>query len=76
MVCLNCLPLYLRLPLPLQTENDFEFDPLDDTKVWPEDRFPLQPVGRMTLDTTLDNFFTEAEQAAFSPAAMPPGGWV
>lgn len=23
-------------------ENKFEFDPLDDTKIWPEDRFPLQ----------------------------------
>ena len=26
---------------------ELDFDPLDDTKVWPEDEFPLQPVGRM-----------------------------
>lgn len=23
-------------------ENKFDFDPLDDTKIWPEDMFPLQ----------------------------------
>lgn len=28
-------------------EHKFDFDPLDVTKVWPEDVFPLQPVGRM-----------------------------
>jgi catalase len=28
-------------------EDRFDFDPLDVTKVWPEDIFPLQPVGRM-----------------------------
>ena len=25
----------------------FDFDPLDVTKTWPENMFPLQPVGRM-----------------------------
>ena len=24
---------------------ELDFDPLDDTKVWPENEFPLQPVG-------------------------------
>jgi catalase len=28
-------------------EHRFDFDPLDVTKTWPEDLFPLQPVGRM-----------------------------
>jgi catalase len=28
-------------------EGRFDFDPLDVTKTWPEDLFPLQPVGRM-----------------------------
>ena len=29
---------------------ELDFDPLDDTKVWPEDQFPLRPVGRMVLN--------------------------
>jgi len=26
------------------TENDYDFDPLDATKTWPEDQFPLREV--------------------------------
>lgn len=33
-----------------QKADSYEFDPLDVTKTWPEDRFPLQPVGRMVLN--------------------------
>ncbi len=29
---------------------ELDFDPLDDTKRWPEDKFPLLPVGRLVLD--------------------------
>lgn len=35
---------------PPQKAGSYEFDPLDVTKTWPEDRFPLQPVGRMVLN--------------------------
>ena len=28
---------------------ELDFDPLDDTKLWPEDQFPWLPVGRMVL---------------------------
>ena len=42
-------------------EDSFDFDPLDVTKIWPEDRFPLQPVGRMVLNKNPDNFFNENE---------------
>ena len=35
----------------------FDVDPLDDTKTWPEDIFPLQPVGRMMFNKSPDNFF-------------------
>lgn len=55
------------------TENDYEFDPLDATKTWPEDRFPRRPVGRMVLDKNVDNQFLENEQIAFSPAVIVPG---
>ena len=41
---------------------ELDFDPLDDTKVWPEERFPLRPVGRMVLNRTASNFFAESEQ--------------
>lgn len=54
-------------------EDKFEFDPLDVTKIWPEDQFPLQPVGRMVLNKNPDNFFNENEQTAFCPALVVPG---
>jgi catalase len=54
-------------------EDKFNFDPLDVTKIWPEDLFPLQPVGRMVLNKNPDNFFLENEQLAFCPALIVPG---
>ena len=54
-------------------EDKYDFDPLDDTKIWPEDIFPLQPVGRMVLNKNPDNFFNENEQVAFCPALIVPG---
>jgi catalase len=49
------------------------FDPLDAAKTWPEDKFPLMPVGMMVLDHNPENYFAEVEQAAFCPAAIVPG---
>jgi catalase len=49
------------------------FDPLDPTKTWPEDKFPLMPVGKMVLDRNPENYFAEVEQAAFSPSSIVPG---
>ncbi len=49
------------------------FDPLDPTKIWPEDLIPLLPVGLMTLNKNPEDFFVEVEQAAFSPASLVPG---
>lgn len=54
-------------------EETLEFDPLDATKTWPEDRYPLMPVGKMVLDRNPDNHFAEIEQAAFCPASLVPG---
>jgi len=50
-----------------------DFDPLDVTKTWPEDKFPLIPVGRMVLNRNPENFFAETEQVAFCPASIVPG---
>ncbi len=52
---------------------ELSFDPLDDTVLWPYDRFPLRPIGRMVLDKNVDNFFAEAEQAAFGTGVTVDG---
>jgi catalase len=52
---------------------ELDFDPLDDTKRWPEDKFPLLPVGRMVLDRNPDNFFAETEQSAFGTGVLVDG---
>jgi catalase len=49
------------------------FDPLDPTKTWPEEKFPLMPVGKMVLNRNPENYFAEVEQAAFCPASVVPG---
>ncbi|OGD45621.1 catalase [Candidatus Bathyarchaeota archaeon RBG_16_48_13] len=54
-------------------ELKLDFDPLDATKTWPEDKYPLMPVGKMVLDRNPENFFAETEQAAFSPGSIVPG---
>ncbi|GGA86674.1 catalase [Ornithinibacillus halotolerans] len=56
-----------------EDEFKYEFDVLDDTKHWPEEVIPVQPVGKMTLDRLVDNFFAEEEQSAFDPANLVPG---
>ena len=53
--------------------NDFDFNPLDTTKTWPEDLIPSRKVGELTLNRTPDNFFQETEQSAFAPSNMIPG---
>jgi catalase len=47
---------------------ELDFDPLDDTKIWPEDQFPLLPVGKMVLNRNPQNYFAEVEQASFGTA--------
>src|SRR3954449_10440779 len=52
---------------------ELDFDPLDDTKIWPEDQFPPRPVGRMVLDRAPDNFFADTEQSAFGTGVLVDG---
>jgi len=59
--------------MEISEELNQTFDPLDATKTWPEDRFPLIPVGKMVLNRNPENFFTQVEQAAFCPANLVPG---
>ena len=51
----------------------FKWNPFDLTKVWPHGDYPLIPVGRITLDRNVKNYFAETEQVAFSPAHLIPG---
>jgi len=52
---------------------ELDWDPLDDTKVWPENDFPLRHVGTMTLDRAPQNFFAESEQIAFGTGVLVDG---
>ena len=52
---------------------ELDFDPLDDTKIWPEDQFPLLPVGRMVLDRNVSDHHNENEQAAFGTGVLVDG---
>ena len=64
--------LFVQL-MQIEDELKQDFDPLDPTKTWPEDKFPLMQVGKMVLNKNPDNFFVEVEQAAFCPASIVPG---
>ena len=59
--------------MDIKDECNQPFDPLDSTKIWPENLFPLMPVGRMVLNKNPENYFVEVEQSAFAPAALVPG---
>ena len=52
---------------------ELDFDPLDDTKLWPKEQFPWRPVGRMVLNRNPKNFFAEVEQAAFGTGVLVDG---
>lgn len=45
----------------------------DMTKVLPHAQYPLRPIGKMVFDQNPINYFSEIEQAAFSPSTMVPG---
>lgn len=57
----------------IEDADSLRFDPLDDTKTWPEDEFPLYKVGLLTLNENPVNFFAQVEQAAFCPSNLVPG---
>ncbi|MGY1915436.1 catalase [Blastococcus sp. HT6-30] len=52
---------------------ELDFDPLDDTKVWPEEVFPLRKVGTMTLNRMPEDFFAENEQISFGTGVLVDG---
>ena len=53
--------------------DGFDFDVLDSTKLIPEELVPVTPIGTMTLNRNVDNFFAETEQVAFCTSNVVPG---
>ncbi|MER2862672.1 catalase [Morganella morganii] len=49
------------------------YNPFDLTKVWPHADYPLMDVGYFELNRNPENYFSDVEQAAFSPANVVPG---
>ncbi|KZF22416.1 catalase [Xylona heveae TC161] len=64
--------MYIQVMKPEQAEN-YRWNIFDMTKVWPHGDFPLQPVGKLRLNRNPTNYFTDIEQAAFSPSTIVPG---
>ncbi|MGE8560043.1 MAG: catalase [Acinetobacter sp.] len=64
--------LYIQVLDPKDLDN-FDFNPLDATKIWPTDLIPETKVGTLTLNRMPKNFFNETEQSAFAPGNLVPG---
>jgi catalase len=52
---------------------ELDFDPLDDTKVWPENDFEPKLVGTMTLNRNVTDHHNENEQIAFGTGVLVDG---
>lgn len=59
--------------MPEKEAERTPFNPFDLTKIWPHQAYPLQEVGELVLNENPTNYFTEIEQAAFSPSNVVPG---
>ncbi|MBS9540628.1 catalase [Morganella morganii subsp. sibonii] len=69
---------YPRWNLQIQVMPEAEaakvpYNPFDLTKVWPHADYPLMDVGYFELNRNPENYFSDVEQAAFSPANVVPG---
>ena len=47
--------------MPERDAENYRFDVLDVTKVWPQKDYPLQKVGKMTLNRNPENYHAEVE---------------
>jgi catalase len=52
---------------------ELDWDPLDDTKIWPEDQFPLRQIGVMTLNRNVEDFHNANEQIAMGTGVLVDG---
>ena len=62
--------------IQIMPEADAEktpYNPFDLTKVWPHSDYPLIDVGEIELNRNPENYFTDIENAAYSPSNVVPG---
>jgi catalase len=59
--------------IPEEDQLKYPFDPLDPTKIIPEEVIPVRRIGKLTLNRNPDNFFAETEQVAFHVGNVVPG---
>ncbi|GIY52221.1 catalase [Caerostris darwini] len=59
--------------MTFEQARNFQFNPFDVTKVWPQKQFPLIEVGKLVLNRNPKNYFAEVEQIAFSVSSLVPG---
>jgi catalase len=52
---------------------ELDWDPLDVTKLWPEDQFPLRHVGHIQLNRNPVDYHNEVEQVAFGTGVLVDG---
>lgn len=52
---------------------ELDWDPLDDTKIWPEHQFPLRHIGVMTLNRNVEDHHNENEQIAMGTGVLVDG---
>lgn len=59
--------------VPYEAQNDYGFDLQNGTLIWPEERIPARPVGKMTLNENPQSVREETEKTAFCPGTLVPG---
>lgn len=69
-------PVEYILCVQLMTPEEGEqlpYDPLDATKVWDEEKYPLYEVGRMSLNRNPSDYADQVEKLAFAPTNLLEG---
>jgi catalase len=64
--------LYVQL-MEDNEHPELDWDPLDDTKTWPENDFEPKLVGTMTLNRNVQDHHNENEQIAFGTGVLVDG---
>ncbi len=65
-----------RMQVQIMPEMDADkttSNPFDLTKVWPHAEYPVYDVGILELNRNAANYFTDIENAAYSPSNIVPG---
>lgn len=69
-------PVEFDLYVQLMDPDDavlLPYDPLDDTKFWDENAYPLLHAGRLTLNRNPEDYSEQVEKLAFAPANLVKG---